>query len=483
MSGGKWDWSTSLWASDSRQTTVYCLGWSVDEVLPNGQIGIEAVPLEGQTSLADKFRLDRNEFREWAKFVKTVKTGDGVEIYLSIERIWLNWMDWDWSENHAASDDRQQVITSYLGDRLNGELLRKLRRNHLTFDDLSERARTSLADKVKLDVREIKFWCRIEKVEEKSDSFIIFAAIPKVWFNSTRTDDWNWKDDGYNHDKSLKYLTCKGKAISRNVIEAVESESSSRDLIPEIAWYVLASAVGLDASQVNHWGQDFSYSALSTGLKVRIGVPNVWICADLLQGGNLADHLIFGTGGYLGQIPSHLSADKKVIFCRDFNEFLETIEKNADKLWGFVMFAHGNPLGAISATRQGSVGLANQSELILLIKRCIKYKLAKVYAMQCTSGYKGVYKIEARNVFSDNPERFSQSKNKDYREVMQRCKSYFSRYLSDWVRNIQVFIEDDQIMISFDVNWLAGWDDVAICVFTYQGTNVLSFDTAWIGIP
>jgi len=317
MSGGKWDWSSSLWASDSRQTTVYCLGWSVDEVLPTGQIGIEAIPLEGQTSLADKFRLDRNEFREWAKFVKTVKTGDGVEIYLSIERIWLNWTDWDWSKNHAASDDRQQVITSYLGDRLNGELLRKLRRNHLTFDDLSERARTSLADKVKLDVREIKFWCLIEKVEEKSDSFIIFAAIPKVWFNSTRTDDWNWKDDGYSSDQTLRYYSCRGMAVSQKVIEMVAGESSSaRDYIPYVAWTALGEISGLNPEEYFVWARDFSYTASTQGLKVRIAVPNVWISADLLRGGNWWwDRPIVNHGGTIGQF-CILHGGIDIAYCR-----------------------------------------------------------------------------------------------------------------------------------------------------------------------
>jgi hypothetical protein len=74
---------------------------------------------------------------------------------------------------------------------------------------------------VDLDEREIDDWCEVDKVEATADSFLIYVAIPLVWLNAPRRDDWEWREAGYNADQSLAYYTCRGLAVSRDLINTV----------------------------------------------------------------------------------------------------------------------------------------------------------------------------------------------------------------------------------------------------------------------
>lgn len=331
-----WEWSSSFHASDSRQTTYCCFFPH-----PDGSYGFRAfydhsdIPWEARRALAERVRLDVDDFSDWAELCGSRAVTGGTEVSVSVRRCWRTSGQWKWTADRTRQEYR--IYKSYLGETLSGALFRKLNGNSFDLDDIDTEGKRRLAEAVNLDEYEIDAWCEVEKVEATTDSFLIYVAIPLVWLNAPRRDDWDWREDDYNADQSLAYYTCRGAAVCRDLMNTVVNGIELKGLVPASAWNALAEKVGLDATQQEQWAQEFSYIASEEGLSVHVAVPNVWICADLLQGGDWWDVGVVNWGGVFGQTVSYLGTwKKKEIYCYNTNELIETLNEHRKCIWGLI---------------------------------------------------------------------------------------------------------------------------------------------------
>jgi len=165
------------------------------------------------------------------------------------------------------------------------------------------------------------------------------------------------------------------------------------------------------------------------------------------------------------------------------------------KIWGLVLFAHGSKFGEISSPLKSTdhddeegVPKLHQSDLILFAASQ-HYQLAKLYLMQCYSGYKGEfsfsqtmideyikrYKLENPNVdFSHmtQDERWQFYKE----EVLRITKTYFNNCQE---YSINAYISGESVIVNVTVNWEAEWSRYVVggCPFLYKGMNFIAFDT------
>ena len=143
----------------------------------------------------------------------------------------------------------------------------------------------------------------------------------------------------------------------------------------------LAEEVKLEESDFDHWGV---VEIGSKGHPCVVSVPNVWISADLLQGGRVWSRLV-NVGGSVGQF---LGTDVftwgyKIIKPNYASELLSITKSNVGDIWGMVVFGHGGKSGYLGD--YDGTDYINQSALISALRKQ-NFKLAKAYLMQCYSG-------------------------------------------------------------------------------------------------
>lgn len=153
----------------------------------------------------------------------------------------------------------------------------------------------------------------------------------------------------------------------------------------------LADAIGLDVDTADKWAVKDSGS---------VSVPNVWLCADLLQGGGILDRLI-NIGGSLGTFFStlltpHTLKKVKVVRALDLNTRILRYCSSGD-LWGLSIFAHGSKSGSVDSSDGDDTSLP----YIFSCLDRLGYRVAMAHAFQCYSKFSGYSaKWEARAVRS-----------------------------------------------------------------------------------
>ena len=487
MGSQQWQWEESQWKSNNDQIVYHCRVRTNRDDLPWQATRIYDIPNDGHQALVRKTGLSPYRIYDWARVTEHRENNGYQDIYVSIERIWFNRSEWEWKKDSQYSNRKKQGYRSRFSDELTGSLLQKLRGSYLRLADLSTIAKENLAVAVDLPQHEIDAWCQIEKVERKPDHFIIHVSILNAWLKAPRRDDCEWvAESSPTGDNSLKYYTCKGRAVSSQLMIALNSPRSSRKQVSADGWRKLAEKTGLDVNEVERWGQDFSYTASPDGLKVRVGVPNVWICADLLQGGNLWNRGVVNWGGTFGQAISYLGTwDKKEIHCWDIKDLRQTLDQYQGKIWGMVLYAHGDKIGNIFASHGEQL---HQTELIAAVEKQ-RFKLAALYLMQCYSGYQGNISQQwsqldkfIDKLKEESPETYKYFTKSDFLELYK--KSIFNYYQEKFknckdIKITKITIINNTINLEIQVNWRAEWSRLVVTQpnIMYQGVNVLGIDT------
>ena len=167
----------------------------------------------------------------------------------------------------------------------------------------------------------------------------------------------------------------------------------------------LAKEVGLDKAEFSKWAKkekgkiaDKKTAMSISGLPnpgCYVSVPNIWISADLLRGGNWYYDSIVNFGGTIGRAVGtdvFTSSDHKIVKADDIKQLNAAFRASKGDIWGLVVFGHGNKNGVLSMKRDYGIYETDwtyQSELIAGIQAG-GYKISSAYMMQCYSAYKGL---------------------------------------------------------------------------------------------
>lgn len=299
---------------------------------------------------------------------------------------------------------------------------------------------------------------------------------------------WNWEHAGYANDEASAVFQCRAWRYSPKALhKSMNTDTTLRD-IPENARKSLAEKVKLEVAEFDYWAHDLKTYAGTDGIYVEISVPNVWICADLLRGGSwYLDQPVFGVAGSLGQIPTHLFTwRQKIVQCKDFEELQFNLGKYQGKLWGMLLLAHGDKFGRMTPTKESYTDIYNQS-FIMLFLASNRYKLAKIYMMQCYSGYKGTILIDRNkllNLLDTIPHKgvywdYLVSK---YPELKFRDEKDAKAFLEEVIRGLfknqkkldilNIRFDTYSFEVKIKVDWDANWHCYGIDVKAYQGMNV-----------
>jgi len=128
-----------------------------------------------------------------------------------------------------------------------------------------------------------------------------------------------------------------------------------------------------------------------------VSVPNVWISADLLRGGNWYYDSFVNLGGSIGRgigTDVFTSSDHKIVKADNIRQLNAAFRASKGDIWGLVVFGHGKKSGVLSMKRTLNYyryedEWTYQRELVEGIEAG-GYKIAYAYMMQCYSAYKGL---------------------------------------------------------------------------------------------
>ena len=202
----------------------------------------------------------------------------------------------------------------------------------------------------------------------------------------------------------------------------------------------LAGKVGLDLSEITRWARiEQSKTADKTRSRrisssvqsgCYVSVPNVWIAADLLRGGDRWLDPIINMGGTFGILfgtTFFTSTDYCIVKPKTARELYKAAANCKGDVWGLVVFAHGDENGNIGMPYENDFNKMNERSITQQnLMECLQsggYRVAKAYLMQCYSLYSGLD---------------CDGKNVDYQR---------------------------------------GWADTAVYFYGYKGMNVMMVDT------
>ena len=116
-----------------------------------------------------------------------------------------------------------------------------------------------------------------------------------------------------------------------------------------------------------------------------ISVPNIWIEADCLRGGNGYDRVIVNQGGTIGSFFGQTLGrwGYHTLKPKTPSELLQTVQANVKDLYGMTVYAHGTPNGYYIVSPGGTDAI-DQLTLMRTI-RDTGYRMAKANMMQCYS--------------------------------------------------------------------------------------------------
>lgn len=250
-------------------------------------------------------------------------------------------------------------------------------------------------------------------------------------------------------------------------------------LLPATAMTDLAKKVKLDSREFVHWANNLTL-AFNGQYKfiLQIKTPNIWVCADLLSGKGWDSFVSMG-GSVGSSVGNMFTSGLKIESPRTIKDLITLLKKSKGKIWGMVVYAHGNQSGAISPTSKG--GKDNQITLIYELKR-YRYKLAKIYMMQCYSGYKGT--LEFHKGYED---RNGVTKKMNKSQIENHLKNAFKKqYISSWEKVISINVKRKNnieyiVTAKIKYNWESAWKQVGKYTHLYQGVNaaLIDFGAGW----
>ena len=181
----------------------------------------------------------------------------------------------------------------------------------------------------------------------------------------------------------------------------------------------LAKKVKLNISEFEQWAIPLTSILASPddGVDCQYSVPNIWVAADLLQGGGIYDRVV-NIGGSVGRFigTDLFTWGFQIIKPNDIPDLRGVIQSNKNDLWGMVVFGHGDPSGdlliqsnyrtiinksGIKILDRGDYGIRWIHQSVLRNDvRLTDYKLAKIYMMQCYSAA-GNHRAEWKKLTED----------------------------------------------------------------------------------
>jgi len=192
-------------------------------------------------------------------------------------------------------------------------------------------------------------------------------------------------------------------------------------------------------------------------------IPNVWIAADLMRGGDLIDRAV-NLGGSIGVLAGTdvFTNGFKVVKPAKFGDLIKAITENSGCIWGLALFAHGSKNGDIGSyaniTGMAYTGKVegNVSEIISAITQG-GYKIAKAYPSQCYSGYEGEV--------SRGEDDYNPSHREKLENALNQAGSAYKIRKSPQTPGFTWY--------SYNVDWETAWKGVAVYVHTYKGINAV----------
>ena len=232
----------------------------------------------------------------------------------------------------------------------------------------------------------------------------------------------------------------------------------------------LAAQLGLDKNEAKAWLKDKDFRDVDLNhiaAEKTYTVPNVWITADLLQGGDIVDRGIINWGGLIGRnANTHKPNGAYEVLVTEIYDLPRTITNYARNIYGMVIYAHGDKLGWIYNSANKLYGSPKKIHTmdILTTLSFSNYKLAYVYPMQCYSNYAGSADKEFKR---GNDEENEKTRNKfvdDYYNTTGLKPDAYNgtpRLRSVTYNNL---------------DWLIQWQRRAVVVEGYSGMNFLGGD-------
>ena len=139
-------------------------------------------------------------------------------------------------------------------------------------------------------------------------------------------------------------------------------------------------------------------------------------------------------------------------------DLIPTIQKYNKDIWGLTVFGHGSRVGDLGNISGNGI---NQSELLLSLDNYVKHKLARVYMMQCFSGFAGNLAFPVFIPQDNGAVRTTHDIANHLRNIGFPVHSgYYDQKPSYFTR----------------VDWQSEWEKRAVRAWTYQGKNVFMID-------
>ncbi|GBC63464.1 hypothetical protein DENIS_4458 [Desulfonema ishimotonii] len=226
----------------------------------------------------------------------------------------------------------------------------------------------------------------------------------------------------------------------------------------------LADLVGLDKGEKQKWVkiEDSWYSIDKKSNFCRVSVPNVWIVANLMHGGDLVDQII-GIGGKVGR--SYSPKGVKIVKEHDIRQIANTINTHSGYILGFVMYAHGDEFGFIYNTANWLWGRADRIHTFDVLHAIDQngFKISEAHPKQCYSIFSGTASLSVS---------WDIRTHGMYHDLQRLNLNPNVTYTYDNAGNIKTST------MTMTVDWAMEWQKrVVKPVDGYVGMNFLGFDT------
>ncbi|HCE46150.1 MAG TPA: hypothetical protein DET40_21610 [Lentisphaeria bacterium] len=197
-------------------------------------------------------------------------------------------------------------------------------------------------------------------------------------------------------------------------------------------------------------------------------IPNVWITANLMHGGDIVDMGIVSWGGVFGW--SYKPDGAKEVKESELQKLPGTVLDNKGKIFGITIYAHGDKLGFISnsgnitrtAGWTGGIDWIHTMDVLRALDAG-GYKVAEAHPMQCYSTYKGRAQYGPLK-HNPDPNRYSPDEFK---------KMFFLRTGLNPTGEVTGTTES---VLYYEVDWNAAWHSRAVKVDGYSGVNIIGID-------
>jgi hypothetical protein len=137
-----------------------------------------------------------------------------------------------------------------------------------------------------------------------------------------------WKQVGSKADARATWVSQDSDTLA-GLAKKVKLSTDVREMNAWLAGGPFFFKGSFDLAATGHLIASDTSRALCSGQKFT--VPNIWLAANLLQGGNLGDQFV-NLGGLFGMIPTDLFVHKKVIRVQTFGSLAQALSANAGNI-------------------------------------------------------------------------------------------------------------------------------------------------------